>query len=154
VFITHARFSGALGGLAAADAQCQTSAKASGLPGVFRAWISDDATDAYDRVTGAGPWYTTHDQLAFSTKTSLRHAPASELLDEAGGYTDGAAPTRAWSGSDSAGVATGDNCDGWTNATADATATTGSALRSDANWGGGDDALHCDDKAQLLCFQE
>ena len=154
VFVTHASFSGALGGVASADAQCQSAASAQRLPGVFHAWISDDANDAYDRVTGTGPWYTTGDKLAFSTKAGLRQAPASELLDEAGGSPAGSQPVRAWTGSDAAGTATGDNCDGWTNATADAIATTGSALRSDAEWGGGGDAVHCDEKAQLLCFQQ
>ncbi len=63
-------------GIAAADAICQARAGAAGLAGTFRAWISDDADDAWCRVHGlsgkksancgraslptwAGPWVRT-----------------------------------------------------------------------------------------------
>jgi len=37
-------------GLAAADAVCQARANAAGLPGIFKAWLSDGNDDAYCRV--------------------------------------------------------------------------------------------------------
>jgi uncharacterized protein YjdB len=63
-------------GLAAGDAVCQATAAAAGLPGTFRAWLSDEFDDAYCRVHGrfgkraancgmealpdaAGPWVRT-----------------------------------------------------------------------------------------------
>lgn len=39
-------------GLAAADAVCQARARAVGLPGQFRAWMSDSNDDAYCRMLG------------------------------------------------------------------------------------------------------
>lgn len=67
---------GARSGLAAGDAVCQAIAAEAGLPGAFRAWLSDELDDAYCRVHGlpgkrsancgkdtlpdaAGPWVRT-----------------------------------------------------------------------------------------------
>ena len=68
-------------GLAAADAICQSCATAAGLPGTFKAWLSDENDDAYCRVRNlagkksehcgqvhlpyAGPWVRT-DGFPFS----------------------------------------------------------------------------------------
>ena len=41
VFITSSAHNGNLGGLAGADAMCQKRAKAAGLPGSYKAWLSD-----------------------------------------------------------------------------------------------------------------
>ena len=150
-FVTSTTYSGALGGLKAADAACQASASTGGLPGVFHAWVSDGSASAYDRTTEVGAWYTTGDDLAFSSRADLRGAPKSELLDEYGGYPASAAG--AWTGTDSGGAATGQDCEGWTNASAEVAATTGSAL-ADATWGGGNAPLRCNLKAPLICFQQ
>lgn len=40
VFVTSARFTGKLGGLANADAYCQSAAADAGLSGTFKAWLS------------------------------------------------------------------------------------------------------------------
>lgn len=40
VFITEAKFSGDLGGLAGADESCQSAAQNAVLPGIFKAWLS------------------------------------------------------------------------------------------------------------------
>ncbi len=155
VFVTSTVFSGAVGGLAAADLQCQTAAGRAGLTGLFRAWISDGATSAYDRTaSSSGPWYTTGEALAFATRADLRGPPAATLRDELGGIPDGVATTGAWTGSDSEGRATGQDCDGWTNATVAATATTGSGLGFDTAWGGGHATRRCDQKAPLLCVEK
>jgi hypothetical protein len=150
VFVTSTTYSGAPGSVLAADAACQHQADASGLPGVFRAWISNGKADAYVRMSD-GPWYTTADALAFSSHAELRNAPQAELLDEAGGYPQNAG---AWTGSDVNGTSVPDNCEAWTNATAAATGMTGSALGFDATWGGGHAPMRCDQKAALLCFQQ
>jgi hypothetical protein len=85
VFVTSATGQGNLStwadaggqtGLAAGDAVCQAAADNAGLPGTFKAWLSDDTSDAYCRVhnltgrksancgqpslpTSAGPWVRT-----------------------------------------------------------------------------------------------
>ncbi len=152
IFVTSGAFSGALGSVSAADAHCQDAARVLASTGVFRAWLSDSTADAYDRMAGAGPWYTTGDEVAFALKTDMRGAPSAELLDEyAGHLADGVG---TWSGSDSDGIATGQDCNGWTNATSAALATTGDAAGSTARWGGGATTLRCDARAPLICVQQ
>ena len=51
VFKSRARYAGNdLGGLSGADAKCQAAASAAGLPGIYKAWMSDINTDARDRL--------------------------------------------------------------------------------------------------------
>ena len=63
VFVTSTKYTGNLGGVAGADAKCQDRAYAAGLPGTYKAWISDSSgtpstrfnksTFLYVRVDGA-----------------------------------------------------------------------------------------------------
>ncbi len=153
VFVTSTTLSGAIGGVAAADMYCQSAATAGGLHGTFRAWISDVSNNAYDRMGDVGPWYTTGtNAVAFASKADLLGAPRSELLDEAGGTPQTLAG--AWTGTDEQGAVTNATCEGWTNATIDATATTGTGFSSDTAWGGGVAALPCNAQAPLICFQQ
>ena len=151
VFVTSTMYSGALGGATGGDSECDVRAATAGVPGVFRAWLSDGTTGAYDRAPEVGAWYTTGDALAFSGKTELRGAPRSEILDEYGGHAE---PVGAWSGSEAGGAATTNDCVAWTSAAIDATGTAGTALRRDASWGGGDAPRACDVAAPIVCFQQ
>jgi hypothetical protein len=49
VFVTEGLYGGGLGGLEGADAICQQEADAAGLPGVFKAWLSDSTGDPHSR---------------------------------------------------------------------------------------------------------
>ena len=151
--MTEATYSGALGSLAAADMFCRAAANAAGLTGTYRAWLSDGTTNAIDRITGDGPWYTTGGDLAWGNKVELPGAPVSPLLSENGGDVSGASVSGPWTGTDANGFATGQDCDGWTNATTEVSATLGTAKQGDTHWGGGGEALRCDAKAPLICFQ-
>ncbi len=52
VFVSSTKFTGGgFGGLAGADAQCQSLADSSGVNGTFVAWMSDSTADAKDRIT-------------------------------------------------------------------------------------------------------
>ena len=52
VFVSSQAYAGgSLGGLAGADAKCQSLAQAAGLAGTFKAWLSDSTTDAAARIT-------------------------------------------------------------------------------------------------------
>jgi hypothetical protein len=44
VFMTSQTFDAALGGIAGADGKCNAAAKAGGLPGTYKAWLSTTAT--------------------------------------------------------------------------------------------------------------
>ena len=51
VFVTNQTFNGDLGGLQGADDKCNNAAARAGLAGPYVAWLSDNATDAKDRIT-------------------------------------------------------------------------------------------------------
>ena len=58
-FATSATFTGALGGLAGADAACMQAAQQAGLVGTFVAWLSTTTVNAVDRLSGARGWVRT-----------------------------------------------------------------------------------------------
>jgi hypothetical protein len=153
VFITSTTYSGALGSLDAADLHCQSSASAAGLTGTYRAYLSDGSANAFDRITGDGPWTTTGGGVAFASKLDLRGAPASVILSEKGVDVLAAGASGPWTGSDADGVATDQDCEGWTNASGELSATLGTALKDDTDWGGGGQAAACNAKAPLICFE-
>jgi len=55
-FVTSTSHTGALGGLAGADAICQARAQAASLPGTFKAWLSTADVNAIDRLGSASGW--------------------------------------------------------------------------------------------------
>jgi hypothetical protein len=57
VFLTSATYQGDLGGLPGADAKCQGLAQDAGLPGSYRAWLSDATSAPVSRfVRSPGPY--------------------------------------------------------------------------------------------------
>lgn len=98
VFLTSQGYSGKLGGLAGADAICQSEAAANGLPGTFKAFLSDNNTSAADRLT--------HSSVPYETVNGTRIADNwADLVD---GWIDNAfekisgstSVGYAWTGSD------------------------------------------------------
>jgi hypothetical protein len=140
VFVTSGTpFLGDLGGLDGADAKCQADAAAAGLPGTWTAWLSDDTTNARDRIPD-GEY-----QLVDGARV------ASSLADLTGGSLD--APInltalgetnndRVWTGTNPDGTRTPSNCSGWTNAEQPVSctagdpdcATMGVSSQTDSNW--------------------
>jgi hypothetical protein len=58
IFVTSQAFTGNLGGVAGADAKCQTLAGAGKVPGVFKAWLGNSTTSADSRLAHATVPYT------------------------------------------------------------------------------------------------
>ena len=52
IFVSSASYNGNIGGLATANANCQTLAGAAGLPGRFKAYLSTQVTDAACNILG------------------------------------------------------------------------------------------------------
>lgn len=106
-------YNGNLGGLAGADAKCQASADYEELGGAWIAWLSDSTTNALDRVTSDGPWYTLDGHLAFSHKSELAGKPrAVILIDQAEGHV---AASSYWTGTRLGGTNDAPNCLNWTS---------------------------------------
>lgn len=56
VFLTSKTYSGNLGGLDGADTICNDLALDAGLPGTYKAWLSDSVISVSERFTHAGPY--------------------------------------------------------------------------------------------------
>jgi hypothetical protein len=140
---------GNLGGLAGADAYCQTLAGAVGAGGkTWHAYLSTDTVNAKDRI-GNGPWYNSKGQMIAQNVADL-HSANNKLtgptaLTEKGtspNYLAGDPPTPVaqplqhdiLTGTNDDGTSSGATCNNWTDG-ADATATLGHADRLGRNPG-------------------
>jgi hypothetical protein len=127
VFVTSTEYQGGeLGGLAGADAKCASRAVAAGLPGTYRAWLSDAATSARDRLTHATGAYELVDGTPVTSGWDALVAYGVDHpidRDELGRVHAQSSPSSCdlteiapvWTGTALDGTYAGDNttCDGW-----------------------------------------
>jgi hypothetical protein len=89
VFISSMAYpGGALGGLDGADAKCQDLAEAAGLPGSYRAWLSDPTGSPSTRfLRGGGPFRLVDGSLVAKSWAELTSGPLHHAIDltETGG---------------------------------------------------------------------
>ncbi len=111
-------FAGAATGVAAGDAICQSLATSAGFTGTFKAWLSDDSTNAIDHVTGTGPWVLPDGIPVIASLTDLTTGNMFTAINETdkGTYLH---EDRAWTGTEADGTeAIGANgpetCTQWT----------------------------------------
>lgn len=71
LFVTRATYPSGLGGLAGADATCQTIADGLDYPGRWAAVLSDSTRAARDRLTLRGPFFNTQGERVASTPADL-----------------------------------------------------------------------------------
>jgi hypothetical protein len=155
VFASSMQFTGNLGGLAGADAKCQSLATAAGLPGTYKAWLSDSLTDVKTRVTQSTSQYILIDGTVIAasyvalTSGTIAHAID---LDETGTHV----ASDVFTDSNPNGVATEVDplftCNDWT---ADNTLI-GEVGRSDAktkSWTEDGDGL-CQSPSSIYCIQQ
>ncbi len=105
--------SGTSGVLAAADALCQGSATAGGLPSsTYKAWLSVGATDAISRFAGARAWVRPDGMPFADTLAGLASGQIFYPLaiDEQGGQSS----RSTWTGTNAQGTASGVNCTDFT----------------------------------------
>jgi hypothetical protein len=113
IFVTRATYSANFGTLKQADFHCQSSADAVPLGGTYVAWLSDSSTDAYDRVTGSGPWVEVGSgRTLFANRAALRGYPTAPLSNDELGKPAG---DRWWTGTLANGVRAPDTCTDWTS---------------------------------------
>lgn len=137
VFATSIAYTGNLGGLSGADSKCQAHADAAGLPGVYRAWLSDSTQSPSSRfphppedymlVNGTVVAHGWHDLT-----DGLLLVPIG--LDEDGTPYSGL----VWTNTKSDGTRAIDEpngfCEGWTNGTSGNIGVFGQADQSDSFW--------------------
>lgn len=117
-FLTAGNVGGNLGGIAGADALCNTAASAADLPdaGLFKALAipSAGAPSIASRFKSGGPWYRPDGMLFASSMADILAARTATSLNvtETGGYVGYAV---ALTGSGSSGLPSGFNCSMWTS---------------------------------------
>jgi hypothetical protein len=111
-----------LGGLAGADAHCQSLAEAAGVTGkTWRAYLSGDGENARDRI-GAGPWHNASG-VEIAASVDALHSDANAIsketaLTEAGATVNGRGDQPNMhdilTGSNPDGTAAAETCENWT----------------------------------------
>jgi hypothetical protein len=156
VFFTGRGLNGNLGGLAAADARCQTAANESGLPGTYRAYVSTRAMTLSTRFThSTTPYILVTGTTVASNWTDLVDGTLAHAIDrdETGTPADG----YAWTATNSMGIADPapqTSCVSFTSAAHSEVACVGRTTATSADWA----CVYyqfCDVTAHgLYCFQQ
>jgi|GEM_PF-1819853 len=154
LFITSVAQTGSFGGLAQADALCNTSAQAANKGGTWKAWLSDSSTNALSRIADVGPWVQERPDggtiLTFNNKANLSTTPLAGIsLDEQGRVLTN---TYYWTGTNGGGT-TGSTCGSWTSISSGG--TYGAAGSTNTAWtASSNGSTSCSSNLSLLCFEE
>ncbi len=164
VFVTSVTYTANLGGLAGADSRCQLHAAVGGLPGVYRAWLSEESS-------AASP-----DTKFTKSPGSYVRTDGAPLADNWADLTDGVLDNpinrnevgNLQVGEDKVFTCTfpdGTNsfisfptlpdacCDDWTSDSSIGAGSVGDMTTTVANWTS-HSGTGCDDKRRLYCFQQ
>jgi hypothetical protein len=168
VFVTSTLYDANLGGLAGADAKCQERAAASGLGGIYKAWLSDanGNTPALRLTRSSGPYVLVTGVLladnwnALTTRTLQHTIDTTELGVAAGAATTSACgATSVWTDSFEDGTLFSgtETCLDWTDATG--VASSWGDWTSQVHWssncnGGNTAAIGCGSLNALYCFEQ
>lgn len=155
VFVTSTTYTGDLGSALDADGECAAVAAAAGLPGSFRAWVSDAGTSPAARLdtSFAGVYQRTDGQpiaVGWSDLTdgALMHPIA---LDEFG--ADVFASPYAWTGTTTDGDPIASHCTGWSTDSAAVSGVVGDIHATDDGWTDLD-LRTCNLAFRLYCFED
>lgn len=153
VFVSSGVKKGNIGGLAAADTFCQGLAMAKGLPGTFKALLSDGATSAATRLARpAGSYKLVTGTVIANTANDLFSGTLLAPVDRDEGGAQ-VVSAELWTGSDDTGTATGSSCNNWTDGTAAVLGTEGVNAFTDGRWLLSYDQF-CDRDARVYCVQQ
>jgi hypothetical protein len=153
VFVTSTLFDGNLGGLAGADADCQSLADSAGLPGTFKAWLSTSTVSANTRL-GSARGFVRPDGEPFADRVSditsgkILNPP---LIDETGANVGFA---KVWTATASSGaVIPGFTCLDWTDSTSSNQGDLGFSSGGPFLWTEAMSGIVCSNALQrLFCF--
>jgi hypothetical protein len=119
VFVTSQTWTGALGGLAGADAKCQAAAETESLGGEWRAFLSIGVDWAGDRVVADGAAFVRMDGATIASSKAELVGMGVTGIDIAIQLTEtaelvGAGTKEVWTGTDVTGTETDySHCSGW-----------------------------------------
>jgi hypothetical protein len=150
-FVTATTYSGNLGGLAGADAKCNTAALGAALGGTWKAWLSDGSNNAVDRINEVGPWFDVHGTKVFNNKANLATIPLAQLdFTEQGNQV--LSTTSVWTGTASGGTKASLSCMGWSSSFGGDYGHYGS-INSTSGWTDSFDGT-CDTVRRLYCIEQ
>jgi hypothetical protein len=159
VFATDGIYNGDFGGLTGADAVCNAHASAAGLPGTYKAWLSDGTISAADRLShNPGPYQRVDGAVVAANWVDLTDGFLSASIN----LTEYGVPTyedydayEVWTNTTPAGAIVGGNhCGNWGFATDDVSGALGLPGNTDGLWTETDSHTHrCSDELGLYCFQ-
>lgn len=167
VFTTSTGFTGGqVGGLAGADAKCNSFASSAGLPGTYKAWLSAGASTPATRFSNlnlAGPWVlpsnagevsppivaSNFTDLVTCAGACLQHAIDR---DEKGLILPGA-PT-VWTGTKADGSAAPGACANWTSSNNADAGLFGFAKDDAITWTESAFDVACNTTNSLYCFEQ
>ena len=162
VFASSTRVPGDIGGLSGADTECQRLASNVGLPGTYKAWLSDSNTSVTSRFTKATVPYTLPGGEVVAT--SWADLTSGNALDHAIDQTETGAPVtgtnagafRVWTHTTGKGEAGGSDpigiCANWTTDSGAPTGNFGN-IPSTTQWTVGG-FQQCSVESRLYCFQQ
>ncbi len=160
VFVTEAAVSPNLGGLTGADARCTSLAQTAGLPGIYKAWLSDETTSAKNRLTHSSIPYARVDGVVVAnnfadlTDGSLL-APIT--ITQNGSVVGTGLLDFAWTGTTADGsTIAGHTCNNWTVANPSFNAAFGDFGSTSGSWTDSGSLLACGVfiSARVYCFQQ
>jgi len=156
VFVTSSYFTGNLGGLSSADAQCQSLAASAGHAGTFRAWLSAGSDKPANRF-GLPADFPGHFVLPDGTVIARGFA---DLLDGAleaplNVFENGQpalGSNAVWTGTDEYGNPTSIDCSGWKSSSNSYYGRRGQMSSKIGTWTSYDDTP-CNSSGRLYCLQ-
>lgn len=162
VFISSQTYTGNLGGLAGADARCQSLASAAGIPGWFMAWLSDNSASPATRfpTRSSSPYRLLNGAKIADNWADLTDGTLAEWIyvPDTGSQGKPGPGDLTWTGTLANGLPSGLHCNNWTSASADASGTVGyqrHGLATDGSWSNWPSQVTtCGAARRLYCFQQ
>lgn len=160
VFVTEELMMGPdVGGIMEADQRCQAAADMVKLGGVWAAWLSDglDPSTLEQRflIQPEAPYMLidgTPVADSWATLTALNAMLQHPIDMTEGQATVPNVTSRVWTGTGPQGLATLQDCNGWTNVSA--LATIGDATKLSGAWTQLVQPISCSETARLYCFEQ
>jgi hypothetical protein len=163
VFLSSAVYNGNLGGLEGADNKCTALANASGLSGLYKAWLSDQTGSPSSRFTHNAAAYKRVDGVLVAN--DWNNLIDGSLLNPIDVYENGAVisgpESVVWTATLSngqlgggGGVCSGGAPTGWLTDSNQDDALVGDATLVDSYWTDAKLILSCDFVAHIYCFEQ
>ena len=153
VFVSSMAFDGNLGGLAGADADCQSLADVAGLSGTFKAWLSTSTVNAASRLGTARGFVRVDDQPFADTVSDITTGKILNpiVIDETGANIGFA---KVWTATASDGtVIPGFTCLDWSDSTSANQGDLGFTSAGPFTWTEAFSGIACNNMFQhLFCF--